>query len=164
MITQSPIPKASPVLCNSAKQCLFIPTECLSDFTWMCQVPASVVFVSCPCSFICGSRHNIKMRQSCQGTHGHTETSHFGLAVTQRRLLYPARSCSELSKMFRHADVPHTPQLLPHLLQRKPSRNNDSKFLCHFCIIQVSLHSLSAGSKFIEFALLQQPEHRIMES
>lgn len=128
---------------------------CLTSHGSICKVPASVVYVSCPCSFICGSKHNIKMRQGCQGTHGHTETSHFGLAITQHRLLYPARSCSELSKMLRLADIPHTPQLLPHLLQCKPSRNNDSKFLCHFCIIQAFLHSVSSGSKVIEFALLQ---------
>lgn len=99
------------------------------------------------------------MRQGCQGTHRHTETSHFGL-----RPLYPARSCSELSKMFRQADIPHTPQLLPHLLQCKPSRNNDSKFLCHFCIVQASLHSVSSGSKFICIAVAASKGHRMMES
>lgn len=30
-----------------------------------------------------------------------------GLGITQRSLLYPARSCSELSESFRQADIPH---------------------------------------------------------
>lgn len=139
-----PFPKqAQFFLCNSAKHCLFIPTRTPVWLHMYLQSASQCGFrILSLDSFICGSRHNIEMRQDCQGTHGHTETSHFGACNNiAHRLLYPARSCSELSKMFRQADTPHTPQLLPHLLQCKPSRNNDSKFLSHFCIIQVSLRN-----------------------
>lgn len=79
VITQSPIPKASPVLTLPVHP--HLKASLTSHPSARCQ-PVSFLYPVPLDSFICGSRHNIKMGQGCQGTHGHIETSHFGLAIT----------------------------------------------------------------------------------
>lgn len=71
-----------------------------------------------------------------------------GLGITQCRLLYPARSCSELRELFREADSPHVPHVLPHPLQLNPSRKDNGKFLCHFCTIQASPYSVKYCAQY----------------
>lgn len=159
MITQSPIVKASPFLILQLCKKPVHPdwNVCLTSHALRGASQCGIRLLSLE-SYICGSRHNIKMRQGCQLTHGRTETSHFG---SWNNIVQSALPCTSLlrTQTVQTSRCPTCPTPSPSSATMQSQQERWWQIFMPFLHHPGSVCSgkpLCSVTKFIMFLLLQQ--------